>query len=116
MRSHVMVRLLAFQHNLDEHPCRQTCRSITISPTGKVAFCSAQSITGMTATLSSYALVGLDAVHVEFVADGDRAKGVEPANDRCLHSVKLRTTESGDSIIRQVVNVRTFAPGRSAPA
>jgi hypothetical protein len=39
------VRLLAFQHNLDERPCRQTRRSITISPTGKVAFCSAQSIT-----------------------------------------------------------------------
>ena len=38
------MRLLAFQHNLDEHPCRQTRRSITISPTGKVAFCSAQSI------------------------------------------------------------------------
>jgi hypothetical protein len=39
------VRLLAFQHNLDENPCRQTRRSITISPTGKVAFCSTQSIT-----------------------------------------------------------------------
>lgn len=43
------MRLLAFQHDLDEHPCRQTCKSIAISPTGKVAFFAAQSITEGTA-------------------------------------------------------------------
>ena len=70
----------------------------------------------MIATLSSYALVGIEAAQVEIVVDGDRAKGVEPSTDRCLHSIKLRTTEPADSVLKQVVNARTLAPGRSAPA
>jgi hypothetical protein len=44
MRSQVTVRLLAFQHDHDEHPCGQHCKSIKLSLTGKVAFGSAQSI------------------------------------------------------------------------
>jgi len=39
-----MVRLLAVQHDLDEHPCRLTYKSSTISLREKVAFGSAQSI------------------------------------------------------------------------
>jgi hypothetical protein len=43
--------------------------------------------------LSSYALVGIDAVPVDVVVDGHRAKVVEPASGRTQHSVRLDMTE-----------------------
>ena len=41
----------------------------------------------MPAILSSYALVGLDAVPVDVVVDGDRVQVVDPETGRCRLSV-----------------------------
>lgn len=70
----------------------------------------------MRATLSSYWLVGIDAVPVEVRLAGDAVRVVEPEIGRILHSVTLDTTLSAGSILEHVVNVCAFAPRRSAPA
>ena len=70
----------------------------------------------MRTTLSSYALVGLEAVPVNVPLVGDRIRLVEPETARCLRWVKLRTTVPGGPTPLQVVNTHTLAPGRSAPA
>ena len=73
----------------------------------------------MRATLSSYTLVGLDAVPVGVVVDGDQLRVVEPETGRTLHSVTLDRTESERPIPEHIVNtstypVRNLAPGRLA--
>ena len=71
----------------------------------------------MRTALSSYALVGIEAVLVEVVVDRDRVRVVEPETGRVLHSVTLldRTLPEG-AVPEHVVNGRTLSQGRSAPA
>ena len=65
--------------------------------------------------LSSYALIGLDAVPVEVVVDGDRARVVDPESGRVDRLVRLDTTVSESSAIEHVVNVRTSPLRNLAP-
>jgi hypothetical protein len=66
--------------------------------------------------LPSYALVGIEAVPVDVIVDGERVKVVEPESGHTLHSVSLGTTSPGDAPAAQVVNAHT-PPGRNlAPA
>jgi hypothetical protein len=48
----------------------------------------------MRTAVSSYALVGIDAVPVIVVVDSDRTRVVEPVSGGTLHSSRLDTTES----------------------
>jgi hypothetical protein len=45
--------------------------------------------------LSSYALVGIDAVPVDVIVDGDQAKVLVPDRRRVLHSVRLPALVAG---------------------
>jgi hypothetical protein len=65
----------------------------------------------MRVKLSSDALVGIEAVPVDVVVDGDRARDVEPESGRALRSVKLDKTESVGSAAARVVNGRTLSQG-----
>jgi hypothetical protein len=65
--------------------------------------------------LSSYALIGLDAVPVEVVVDGDRARVVDPESGRVDRLVRLDTTVSESSAIEHVVNARTSPLRNLAP-
>jgi hypothetical protein len=70
----------------------------------------------MSAILSSYWLVGIEALPVEVRVDGDRVSVVDPETDQILRSVRLEATLSGDSVAALLVNART-RPGRNlAPA
>jgi hypothetical protein len=71
----------------------------------------------MYTTLSSYALVGIDAVPVDVIVKGDQVKVVTTRSRRVLHSVTLldKTLPEG-SVPELVVNGRTLSQGRSAPA
>ena len=66
--------------------------------------------------LLSYALVGIEAVPMDVLVDRDRASVVESEIGRCRDAVRPRTTLPGSPRKEQVVNFRTLAPGRSAPA
>jgi hypothetical protein len=70
----------------------------------------------MHTTLSSYALEGIEAVPVDLVVNGDRARVVEPGRGRYLRSVKPRTTSLEARQPVQSVNSHTLSQGRSAPA
>jgi hypothetical protein len=71
----------------------------------------------MRAKLSSYALVGIEAVPVEVIVDVDRVKVAEARSRRVLHSVTLLDTTSPEgSVPKHAVNSRTLSQGRSAPA
>ena len=61
----------------------------------------------MHTALSSYALVGIEAVPVGVIVDGDHVKVVEPVNGRTLHSVRPDKTEPVSSLIEHIVNSRT---------
>jgi hypothetical protein len=67
-------------------------------------------------TLHSYPLVGLDAVAVDLVVDGHRAKVVEPETGHILHSVRRGATGSVSAVIGHVVNARTSPLRKLAPA
>ena len=66
---------------------------------------------------SCYALVGIEAVPVYVIVDGDRATIVEHGGRRVLGSVRLldRRLREG-SVPDHVVSGRTLAQGRSTPA
>jgi hypothetical protein len=49
----------------------------------------------MRATLSSFALVGIDAVPLDMIVEGDQVKVVPTRNRRVLHSVRLRAPGAG---------------------
>ena len=59
----------------------------------------------MPAVLSSDALVGLDAVPVDVVVDGDRVQVVDPQSRQCTHSVRRSPLVPEDSLIRPLRNV-----------
>ncbi len=65
--------------------------------------------------LSSYALVGIEAVPVDVVAGENRVSVVDPETGRVLHSVRLDRNESGSSLVEHVVNVRTSPLRKRAP-
>jgi len=67
-------------------------------------------------TLSSYFLEGIEVVPVDIVVDGNRGRAIELDFDQSVFSFKRRTTGSESTRLDQLVNGRTFAPGRSAPA
>ena len=71
----------------------------------------------MRAKLSSYALVGIDAVPVDVMMEGDQVKVFDPDSRRVLHSDRMlnRTLPEG-SVPEYAVNGRTLSQGRSAPA
>jgi len=69
---------------------------------------------GMQAALTSYLLLGIDAVPVDVVMDNDRARVVETS--RCLHSFRFETTGSVASAISHVVNAYTRPDRNRAPA
>jgi hypothetical protein len=48
--------------------------------------------------LSSYALVGIDAVHVDVIVEGDPVKVVATRSRSAVHSVRLESTESASSV------------------
>jgi len=111
-----------------EHPAAQALNASTLvqggsAPERLIPEWCASSISvapdrleGMWANLSSYWLVGVDAVPVEVQVDTNRVRVVVTEMGGILHSVKLRTTSQEDSTPEQVVNALTLAPGRSAPA
>jgi hypothetical protein len=70
----------------------------------------------MRVKVPSYAPVGIEAVAVDVVVDGRRAKVVEPKTRHVLHLVRPESIESASSVIEYVVNGRTLAQRRSAPA
>jgi hypothetical protein len=70
----------------------------------------------MYTALSSDTLIGIEAVPVDVVVDGNRARAVEPESGRALHSVRSDKTESISSVIEHVVNARTSPDRNLAPA
>jgi hypothetical protein len=66
--------------------------------------------------LSSYALMGLDAVPVDVIADGDWVRVVDPETGRCIHFVRLDTSASGWPVPKHVVNIRAHPDRNLAPA
>jgi hypothetical protein len=71
----------------------------------------------MRAKLSSYALVGIDAIPVDVIVKDDWVKVVETRTRRVFHSVRLLDrTLPKSSVPELVVNGRTLSQGRSAPA
>src|SRR5262245_16705740 len=70
----------------------------------------------MRVKLSPYALVGVEAVPVDVIVDGDPVQVVEPDSRRVLHSFRLDKTELEGSVAARVVNARNLAPGGPAPA
>jgi hypothetical protein len=69
----------------------------------------------MRVTLSSYALVGIEAVPVDVVVDRDGAKVIEPESPRSLHSVRLDRIVSERPIPEHAVNARTSPLRNLAP-
>jgi hypothetical protein len=67
-------------------------------------------------TLSSYVLIGIEAVPVDVVVDCDQASVVDPAIGRLLRSVRPDKTESVSSAVGHVVNARTAPDRNLAPA
>ena len=61
-------------------------------------------------------MVGIKADPAHAIVDEDRAKVFEPGSRRVLRSVRLESTESIGSVAWHVMNGRTLAQGRSAPA
>jgi len=70
----------------------------------------------MHTALSSYALIGIEAVPADVVVDGDQARVVETETGRTLRSFRLETTGSVASVIERIVNARTSPGGNLAPA
>jgi hypothetical protein len=68
----------------------------------------------MQAKLSSYALVGIDAVPVEVIAMGDQVKVVATRSRRVLRTVRLPAPDSGTPLVGSSVQHGT--PGKRAPA
>ena len=67
----------------------------------------------MRATFTTYSLIGIKADPVDVVVDDDRAKVIEAETSRCLHPVRLESSESEGSVLGHVVNART-SPLRKA--
>jgi len=66
--------------------------------------------------LSSYALVGIEAVPLDVVPDGDWVRVVDPETGRVVHSVRLDLTLSERLILEHVVNTCTYPLRKRAPA
>jgi hypothetical protein len=64
---------------------------------------------------SSFALVGIEAVPVDVIVDGDRAEVVERTRRRVFHSVRLESTGSVASLTSHLVNYRTHPVRNLAP-
>jgi hypothetical protein len=93
---------------------RQPCDG---TPDTATCFCVSPWHTGrMYTALSSYALVGIDAVPVNVNVDGDRVRVVDPQNGLVYHSVRLESIGSELSVVAHVVNVRTSPLRKRAPA
>jgi hypothetical protein len=69
----------------------------------------------MYTALSSYALVGIEAVPVDVIVDAERVKVVELETRRTVHSVRLESSGSVSSVVQHIVNVRTSPDCNLAP-